>query len=75
MINYIDPEARYSDATIHNGIIYLGGQVPEDASADASAQTRSVLAQIDACWRVAVRTKRISSKRLSILPTSAITMR
>ena len=30
MITYIDPEARYSDATIHNGIIYLGGQVPED---------------------------------------------
>ena len=48
MITYIDPEARYSDATIHNGIIYLGGQVPEDASADAAAQTRSVLAQIDA---------------------------
>lgn len=48
MITYIDPETRYSDATIHNGIIYLGGQVPEDAEADAAAQTRSVLAQIDA---------------------------
>ena len=48
MITYIDPEARYSDATIHNGIIYLGGQVPEDPEADAAAQTRSVLAQIDA---------------------------
>ena len=48
MITYIDPEARYSDATIHHGIIHLGGQVPEDASADAAAQTRSVLAQIDA---------------------------
>lgn len=48
MITYIDPESRYSDATIHNGIIYLGGQVPEDASADAAAQTQSVLAQIDA---------------------------
>ena len=40
MITYIDPEARYSDATIHHGIIHLGGQVPEDASADAAAQTR-----------------------------------
>ena len=48
MITYIDPEARYSDATIHNGLIYLGGQVPEDASADIRAQTHSVLAQIDA---------------------------
>ena len=48
MITYIDPEARYSDATIHNGIIYLGGQVPEDPEADAAAQARSVLAQIDA---------------------------
>ena len=48
MITYIDPETRYSDATIHNGIIYLGGQVPENAEADAAAQTRSVLAQIDA---------------------------
>ena len=47
MIRYIDPEARYSDATIHHGIIHLGGQVPEDASADAAAQTRSVLAQTD----------------------------
>lgn len=48
MITYIDPETRYSDATIHNGIIYLGGQVPENPKADAAAQTRSVLAQIDA---------------------------
>lgn len=48
MITYIDPEARYSDATIHNGIIYLGGQVPEDPEADAATQTRSVLTQIDA---------------------------
>ncbi|MDO4709507.1 MAG: RidA family protein [Pseudomonadota bacterium] len=48
MIDYIDPEPRYSDATIAHGLIFLGGQVPEDASADIQAQTRSVLAQIDA---------------------------
>ena len=48
MIDYIDPEARYSDATIHRGIVYLGGQVPEDDSAGAAAQTASVLAQIEA---------------------------
>lgn len=48
MITYIDPEPRYSDATIHNGVIYLGGQVPEDKLADIRTQTQSVLNQIDA---------------------------
>ena len=38
MITYIDPEARYSDATIHNGIIYLGG--PHLGRLD-SARTRA----------------------------------
>ncbi|MDO4434790.1 MAG: RidA family protein [Cardiobacteriaceae bacterium] len=47
-IFYLDPEPRYSDATIYNGIIYGGGQVPEDKHADIREQTRSVLAQIDA---------------------------
>lgn len=48
MIDHIDPEPRYSDATLANGFIFLGGQVPEDAEADIQTQTRSVLAQIDA---------------------------
>ncbi|PJK09512.1 hypothetical protein CO614_09995 [Lysobacteraceae bacterium NML120232] len=48
MIDYIDPEPRYSDATIANGFVFLGGQVPEDATASIQEQTRSVLAQIDA---------------------------
>lgn len=48
MIAYIDPEKRYSDAAIFNGIVYISGQVPEDGSADIGGQTKSVLEQIDA---------------------------
>ena len=48
MIQYIDPETRYSAATIHHGMVYLAGQVPEDGTADIGAQTKSVLQQIDA---------------------------
>lgn len=44
----INPGKRLSDATIHNGVVYLAGQVPEDASLPIREQTRSVLAQIDA---------------------------
>jgi enamine deaminase RidA (YjgF/YER057c/UK114 family) len=39
--------ARMSEAVVHNGTIYLAGQVAEDASADASGQTRQILAAID----------------------------
>ncbi|HEU0203088.1 MAG TPA: RidA family protein [Burkholderiaceae bacterium] len=45
------PGRRLSDATIHNGVAYLAGQVPEDASQPIREQTRSVLAQIDALLR------------------------
>jgi enamine deaminase RidA (YjgF/YER057c/UK114 family) len=38
---------RMSDAVVHNGTIYLAGQVAEDASEDASGQTRQILAAID----------------------------
>jgi enamine deaminase RidA (YjgF/YER057c/UK114 family) len=37
-----------SEASVHNGIVYLAGQVADDASADAAGQTRQVLAAIDA---------------------------
>jgi enamine deaminase RidA (YjgF/YER057c/UK114 family) len=33
---------------IHNGTVYLAGQVPEDASLGIEGQTRQVLAAIDA---------------------------
>jgi len=46
-IQRINPGKRLSDATIHNGVVYLAGQVPEDASLPIREQTRSVLKQID----------------------------
>ena len=39
---------RLSETAVHNGTVYLAGQVPEDTSADAEGQTREVLAAIDA---------------------------
>jgi len=48
MITRIDPGPRMSEASIHAGIVYLAGQVADDPSGDAEAQTRQVLAQIDA---------------------------
>ena len=38
---------RYSEAAIHQGVVYLAGQVPEDASADITGQTEQVLGLID----------------------------
>ena len=48
MIQRIDPGPRMSEASIHNGVVYLAGQVPEDTSLDIEGQTREVLAAIDA---------------------------
>jgi enamine deaminase RidA (YjgF/YER057c/UK114 family) len=39
--------ARLSDVCIHNGTIYLAGQVAGDAREDVGGQTRQVLAAID----------------------------
>ena len=38
---------RLSEMAVHNGTIYLAGQVAEDASQDISGQTRQILAVID----------------------------
>jgi enamine deaminase RidA (YjgF/YER057c/UK114 family) len=38
---------RYSEAAIMNGVVYLAGQVPEDASLDIAGQTKDVLRQVD----------------------------
>ena len=40
--------ARYSEASVFNGVIYLAGMVPEGAATDIRGQTQNVLAQIDA---------------------------
>jgi enamine deaminase RidA (YjgF/YER057c/UK114 family) len=39
--------ARLSETSIHNGTVYLAGQVATDASEDIGGQTRQVLAAID----------------------------
>ncbi|MFO1379864.1 MAG: RidA family protein [Chitinivorax sp.] len=38
---------RYCEYVIHNGTIYLSGQVPDDASQDIGGQTRQVLDYIE----------------------------
>ncbi len=40
--------SRMSQVVIHNGTVYLSGQVPEDWSAPIAAQTQQVLNRIDA---------------------------
>jgi len=39
--------ARYSEAAIFNGVVYLAGMVPECAQTDIASQTADVLRQID----------------------------
>jgi enamine deaminase RidA (YjgF/YER057c/UK114 family) len=41
-------ETRLSGAVAHGGVLYLAGQVADDASLDAEGQTADILAQIDA---------------------------
>ncbi|NML14975.1 RidA family protein [Azohydromonas caseinilytica] len=48
MVQRFDVGARLSEMAVHNGTVYLAGQVPTDASADMAGQTRQVLDQIDA---------------------------
>lgn len=38
---------RLSDMAVHNGTIYLAGQVADDTSQDMEGQTRQILATID----------------------------
>jgi enamine deaminase RidA (YjgF/YER057c/UK114 family) len=38
---------RLSEVAIHNGTVYLAGQIAEDTSGDMQAQAREVLASID----------------------------
>lgn len=43
-----DVGSRLSEMAVHNGVCYLAGQVPEDATQDITGQTRQVLAAVDA---------------------------
>jgi enamine deaminase RidA (YjgF/YER057c/UK114 family) len=46
-IQRFDVGARLSEMAVHNGTVYLAGQVAEDASQDIRGQTAQVLAAID----------------------------
>ncbi|KUZ74013.1 RidA family protein [Burkholderia ubonensis] len=39
--------ARLSEIAIHNGTVYLAGQIAEDTTQDINGQTREVLGHID----------------------------
>ena len=47
-IKRFDVGARMSEMALHNGTVYLAGQIAEDAAQDIAGQTRQVLAAIDA---------------------------
>ena len=46
-IRRLHASSRYSEASIHNGTVYLAGQVADDATQDIRGQTRQVLTAID----------------------------
>lgn len=48
MIQRFEIGPRLSEMAVHNGTIYLAGQVPEDISVNIQGQTRQVLESIDA---------------------------
>ena len=47
MIQRFDVGARLSEMAVHNGTVYLAGQVPDDATQDIRGQTQQVLAMVD----------------------------
>ena len=47
MIQRFDVGTRLSEMAIHNGVVYLAGQIPEDPNLDIEGQTREVLQAID----------------------------
>jgi enamine deaminase RidA (YjgF/YER057c/UK114 family) len=48
MVQRFDVGARLSEMAVHQGVAWLAGQVPTDATQDAAGQVAQVLAQIDA---------------------------
>jgi enamine deaminase RidA (YjgF/YER057c/UK114 family) len=47
-IQRIGGSARFSAITIHNGVVYLAGQVSQLKNGDIDVQTKDVFAKIDA---------------------------
>ena len=48
MIQRFDVGPRFSEMAIHNGTVYLAGQVPDDDTLDIQGQTTQVLSAVDA---------------------------
>ena len=48
MIQRFDVGIRMSEMAVHNGTVYLAGQVASDASQGIEGQTRQVLGMVDA---------------------------
>ena len=46
-IQHLHTQARFSEATIHNGVVYLAGQLANDFSGDITQQTQETLQMID----------------------------
>lgn len=46
-IRRLQPGKRMSQAVVHNGTVYLAGQVADDPSQDVAGQTHQVLTSID----------------------------
>ena len=46
-IRRLQPSKRYSEGSVHRGVVYLAGQVADDAKADIRGQTTQVLASVD----------------------------
>ncbi len=46
-IQRFDVGPRMSEMAVHNGTVYLAGQIAEDGSQDITGQTQQVLAAID----------------------------
>lgn len=47
-IQRFDVGTRMSEMAVHQGVVYLAGQVADDDGADIGGQTRQVLAAVDA---------------------------
>jgi enamine deaminase RidA (YjgF/YER057c/UK114 family) len=47
MVQRFDVGARLSEMAVHNGAVWLAGQVAEDGTQDIGGQTRQVLGAVD----------------------------
>ena len=57
MIQRFDCGPRMSEMTVHNGVAYLAGQIPEDPTLDIVGQTEQVLQAIDDLLKLAAMDK------------------